>query len=145
MVEVCTGAHVRRWAAQAKRLAKALNTWRATMVSASKAAGDASIAGKLVSSYAAWFQSYSAADKEPHWAGLGNAERAQELATLVQDGACILAQMQQETERLQPGAGPQVDPGPPAPGPSPGLFNDPFAVVALLAGVYLLIQSDLLS
>lgn len=138
LLEVCTSAHVTRWRAQLERLASALARWRAALVTATQASGDAAKAGALVSEYAKWFQRYQSAPKGPHWSGLGNDDRAQELATLVQDGACILQQMQAETARLQPGKAPTVDPGPLTPGPAPG-FNDPFLFAGGLFLAWLLV------
>jgi len=137
LVEVCVGSHVRRWGEQARKLQSALNRWRATMVTASQTSGDVSIAAPLVSEYGKWFQRYQDTPREPHWAQLGNDDRAQALASLVQDGACLLQQMQQETYRLDPSKRPKVDPGAPTPGPAPG-FNDPFMFAGILFLAYLL-------
>lgn len=141
LLEVCTATHVKRWADQAARLKKSLDAWSATMVAAAQKVQDPSKAAPLLVKFGTWKKTYGDTPKEAHWSKLGSAERAQALANLVQDGACLLQLMQQEATRLAPGSAPPVDPGPVTPGPTPS-FNDPFMVLAVLAGLWILSQVD---
>jgi len=137
MLEVCTGTHVKRWADQAARLKTSLEAWRPKMVAAAQQANDPSKAAPLLGKFVAWSKTYGETPKQAHWSKLGSAERAQALANLVSEGACLLQMMQQETQRLAPGSAPPVDPGPVTPGP-PVAFNDPFAFAGFLILAYFL-------